>query len=171
VTADDLDLAVTGIGHVALTVTDLDVSERFYTEVLGLMTLFDFGTGRLLLNRRTGFTLGLLAHEGGRGEPFTHVTTGLDHLGFPVDTRAELVSWQSRLQRLGVTYTPIRDMELGYHLNFRDPDNIALELSAPNEVMRDAVSLLHSGQFSPAEIRQVAAQRFGDLRAFVVRDR
>ena len=26
-------------------------------------------------------------------------------------------------------------MELGYHLNFRDPDNIALELNAPNDVL------------------------------------
>jgi hypothetical protein len=26
-------------------------------------------------------------------------------------------------------------MELGYHLNFRDPDNIALEINAPNDVL------------------------------------
>jgi energy-coupling factor transporter ATP-binding protein EcfA2 len=25
-------------------------------------------------------------------------------------------------------------MELGYHLNFRDPDNIALEITVPNDV-------------------------------------
>jgi hypothetical protein len=25
-------------------------------------------------------------------------------------------------------------MELGHHLNFRDPDGIALELAAPNEL-------------------------------------
>ena len=29
-------------------------------------------------------------------------------------------------------YTPIRDMEFGAHLNFRDPDHIALELSVAN---------------------------------------
>ncbi len=33
-----------GIDHLSLSVTDLDRSERFYTEVLGLMPLFDFGT-------------------------------------------------------------------------------------------------------------------------------
>jgi hypothetical protein len=51
------------------------------------------------------------------------------------DDRDELVAWEQKLDALGATYTPIRDMEFGYHLNFRDPDNIALEISAPNDVM------------------------------------
>ena len=33
-------------------------------------------------------------------------------------------------------YTPIRDEPLGHILNFRDPDNIALDLSAPTEAMQ-----------------------------------
>ena len=62
------------------------------------------------------------------------LTTGLDHLGFTANSRAELVEWESKLDALGVVYTPIRDMEFGHHLNFRDPDNIALEISASNEI-------------------------------------
>ena len=42
-----------------LTVTDLDVSTRFYADVMGLLPLLDFGYGRLLMDRRTGFTVGL----------------------------------------------------------------------------------------------------------------
>jgi glyoxylase I family protein len=34
-----------------------------------------------------------------------------------------------------VEYTPIRDMEFGAHLNFRDPDHIALGLTTSNAVL------------------------------------
>ena len=34
-TTDDVALTVRGVDHVSLTVTDLNVSARFYTEVLG----------------------------------------------------------------------------------------------------------------------------------------
>ena len=57
-----------------------------------------------------------------------------------------------RFDEHGVTYTPIRDMEMGYHLNFRDPDSIALELSAPNELMKTAQALMASGQATEADI-------------------
>ena len=125
---------LTGVDHVSLTVTDLDRSERFYTAVLGLLRLADFGYARILCHRASSFVLGLVRHEAADGGRFTELTTGLDHLGFLVDTRDELVDWERRLDELGVEYTPIRDMELGSHLNFRDPDHIALELSTPNEV-------------------------------------
>ena len=35
-------------------------------------------------------------------------------------------------------HTSIRDMEMGHHLNFRDPDGIALEFDAPNQLAMDA---------------------------------
>jgi glyoxylase I family protein len=43
-------------------------------------------------------------------------------------------------------------MEMSFHLNFRDPDNIALELSAPNEHLLAAKAALASGQTSQADI-------------------
>jgi glyoxylase I family protein len=123
------------IDHASLSVTDLDRSEHFYTEVLGLFRLADFGSVRVLLHRPTSFMLGLAHHEAAHGDRFTELATGLDHLGFAVDSREELVAWEHRLETLGVEYTPIRDMEFGAHLNFRDPDHIALELSTSNAVL------------------------------------
>ena len=35
---------------------------------------------------------------------------------------------------------------MGHHLNFRDPDGIALELDAPNELWLEAQQALASGQ-------------------------
>jgi glyoxylase I family protein len=43
-------------------------------------------------------------------------------------------------------------MEFGYHLNFRDPDNIALELSAPNDLLLAAKQALAEGRTSQADI-------------------
>lgn len=125
----------TGVDHASLSVTDLDRSERFYTDVLGLLRLADFGTARILLHRPTSFVLALVRHDAAYGDPFSELRTGLDHLGFGVNSREELVAWERRLEMLGVEYTPIRDMEFGAHLNFRDPDDIALELSTSNEIL------------------------------------
>jgi len=147
-----------GIDHVAFTVTDLDVSQDFYTRVLDFMVMLDVGYGRVCMHPATGFTLTILKHEGARGGAFTELTTGLDHLGLTVATRDELVEWERRLAAEGVRYTPIRDMPLGHHLNFRDPDDIALELSAPNETLTEAKRALASGQLTLEEIyAQVAA--------------
>ena len=124
-----------GVDHASLSVTDLDRSERFYTDVLGLLRLADFGAVRILVHRPTSFVLGLVRHDAGHDDRFSELHTGLDHLGFAVSSREELVAWQRRLESLGVEYTPIRDMEFGAHLNFRDPDHIALELSTSNDVL------------------------------------
>ncbi|GAB2454992.1 hypothetical protein GCM10027062_39330 [Nocardioides hungaricus] len=155
-------LAMTGVDHFAVTVSDLDASETFYTKVLGLMTMFDFDTTRLLINRHNAFTVALTQHEGQDNAAFTHARIGVDHLGFPVDTLEELEVWERHLADLGVEFTPIRHMEFGHHLNFRDPDNIALELSAPNQLMLDARAFLAAGaDVADADIRAAARELFG----------
>lgn len=152
-----------GVDHVGLSVTDLDRSERFYTEVLGLVTLIDFGYVRLLFHRPTTLALALVRHDAANDRPFTELNTGLDHLGFGVSSREELVEWQRRLETLGVEHTPIRDMEFGYHLNFRDPDNIALELNAPNEVLTGFYRELRSREIPRAEIESRVREYLASL--------
>lgn len=147
-----------GVSHVAFTVTDLDTSQRFYTEVLDFVAVLDVGYGRILMHPSTGFTLAVLRHDGAPGGAFTELTTGLDHLGFTASSRQELEEWERRFEEHGVTYTPIRDMELGSHLNFRDPDGIALEFSIPNELMIMAQQAMASGQAGPTEIAAFVAE-------------
>ena len=141
-----------GVDHVSFTVTDLDRSQLFYTSVLDFVPVLDVGYGRILMHPGTGFTLSLMKHDGAPGGAFSELTTGLDHLGLTAATRAELEDWERRFDELGVTYTPIRDMEFGFHLNFRDPDDIALELSAPNEHLMAAKKALADGQTSQSDI-------------------
>ena len=50
---------------------------------------------------------------------------------------------------------------MGYHLNFRDPDGIALEFDAPNELALTAQRALASGQTSPEEIAAFVAEHLG----------
>jgi catechol 2,3-dioxygenase-like lactoylglutathione lyase family enzyme len=145
--------AFAGIDHVSLSVTDLDRSEQFYTEVLGLKPLLDFGTVRTLVDRHSGFILALAKHEAAAGEPFTELNTGLDHLGMAAADRDELVEWERRFDALGVTYTPIRDEAFASHLNFRDPDGIALELSSSNEVYDGWMAELRERDIPADEIR------------------
>lgn len=143
---------LSGVDHASLSVTDLDRSERFYCEVLGLMRLTDFGYVRILLHRPTSLMLALVRHDAADRTPFTELHTGLDHLGFGVASRDELVQWERRLAEHGVDYTPIRDMEFGAHLNFRDPDNIALELSTSNDVLTGWLDELRERELSREEI-------------------
>jgi catechol 2,3-dioxygenase-like lactoylglutathione lyase family enzyme len=151
-----------GINHVALTVTDLDVSERFYLDVLGFRRALDVGYGRIVIDGASGFTIALLTHPDDAGGPFTELTTGLDHLCFSAANRAELEQWQRLLESLDVPFTPIRDMPLGHHLNFRDPDGIALEFYAPNEVYSAALTELRTRDVTDEEVRETAQRLLGD---------
>ena len=141
-----------GVNHFALSVTDLDRSTAFYTEVLGLVAVLDFGHGRICLHKASGFTIGLLRHPGAGGRPFTELHTGVDHIGLAAADRDELVAWEARFRTLGVVHTPIQDMPLGHHLNFRDPDGIALEFHAPTALYAAALAELKSREVPDAEV-------------------
>jgi catechol 2,3-dioxygenase-like lactoylglutathione lyase family enzyme len=123
-----------GISHIDLTVTDVDRSERFYTEVLGFEVgeRVDGADFRLADMRHAGLGAELCVRQptAGEGSAFDELRTGLDHLSFLVQSRAELERWQEHLEQHDVTYTPIVDAPYGAVLVFRDPDNIQLELMA-----------------------------------------
>ena len=122
------------ITHVAVTVTDLDASEAWYTMVLGVKPVLDEDTGPF---RHIVYMLGntLLGLHGfpdlASKNPFDERTPGLDHIAFGCASRSELVEWAARLDELGVAHDEIKDAGYGSGLSFRDPDNIALELFAP----------------------------------------
>ena len=153
------------VDHASLSVTDLDRSERFYVDVLGFMRLFDFGYVKILIHRPTSFFLAIIHHEAARDGEFSELNTGLDHLGLGVSSREELIEWEHRFDEHGVTYTPTRDMEFGYHLNFRDPDNIALELSVNNEVVAGWIAELKQREIPREEIEARVGEYLATLGA------
>ncbi len=125
---------IPSITHVAVTVTDLSVSEAWYTRVLGVEPVLDEDTGpfRHIVYQVGNTLLGLHGFPDLTSkEPFNERTPGLDHISFGCASRAELVEWAARLDELGVAHGEIVDAGYGSGLAFRDPDNIALELFAP----------------------------------------
>lgn len=150
-----------GINHVALTVRDLDVSQRFYCDLLDFTMVLDIGHGRVCLHRRSGFSLALLRPDGASDDRFSALRTGLDHLGLAAESRAEVVEWEQRLRSAGVPCSPIQDMPFGHHLNFTDPDGIALELQAPNDLYRAVLVELRTTDISDEEVRVRAAALLG----------
>ena len=125
---------ITGVSHVVLTVTDLERSKAWYEDLLGVQTLFEGEENdiKFAVNIHPGSSLliGLREHAKGSGDEFSPGRTGLDHLSFACSDRAELEKWQATLEEKGITYTPIIDLDYGHVLNFKDPDNIALEFFA-----------------------------------------
>jgi catechol 2,3-dioxygenase-like lactoylglutathione lyase family enzyme len=122
------------ITHVAVTVSDLAISEPWYTRVLGVEPVLDEDTGPF---RHIVYSLGstLFGLHGFpqlvATDPFEERRPGLDHIAFGVADRDELAKWSRRLDELGVEHGEIVDAGYGSGLSFRDPDNIALELFAP----------------------------------------
>jgi catechol-2,3-dioxygenase len=97
--------------------------------------------GRILADADRHLMIALHHHDTNDERVFTETTTGLDHAGFVVPSRADLESWQQHLEANGVvrsdtadkplTQSPIADEPYASVLVFRDPDNIQLELFAP----------------------------------------
>ena len=138
-------LARPALHHVALTVTSFDVSIPWYEELFSISFQMegphDGGTGKLLADDSWQLIIVLHEHDTNDGATFKETVTGLDHIGFGVQSRAELVAWQTKLEALGVgranvadrplTQSPIADTPYGGILVFRDPDNIQLEFFSP----------------------------------------
>ena len=121
------------VHHLRLTVTDVARARAFYTGVLGFEVAMELPPGVLLSNGRMLLGLGPGA-AGGGGDRFDEGRVGLDHLSFAVDHRDELDAAVRWFDERGVPHGEIKDLgpDFGiYVLEFRDPDNIQLELTAP----------------------------------------
>ena len=138
---DNMTIPTTSIAHVRLTVTDIERSRHFYDSVFGWPVLVEVPTGADAATRQAlGFLYGGVIYDLGGAliglrpvadDKFHEDRCGLDHLAFRLANRDELDSAAAHLDELGIDHEPIKDIGPAYILEFRDPDNIALELTAP----------------------------------------
>lgn len=120
--------------HVAVTVSDLARSKEWYGKLFDSAPVLDEDTGPFhhVVWLLGGTLLGIHKHAGSTSsEPFDERRPGLDHVAFGCANRAELETWEKRLNELGIANGGIVDAPYGAGLSFRDPDNIALEFFAP----------------------------------------
>jgi glyoxylase I family protein len=127
--------------HVRLTVTDIDRSRAFYEAVFGWPVAYEVPQGADEATREQfAFLFGGVIYQMGGAllglrpvatDAFDENRVGLDHLAFTVASRADLDTAAALLDQLGVAHGGVKDLGALSILEFRDPDNIALELAAP----------------------------------------
>jgi glyoxylase I family protein len=138
--------APAGYSHVRLTVTDIARSRAFYEQVFGFDVAYEapaedadqatkdalgFLFGGVIYSFGAGNLLGLrpVAPD---GDAFDEDRAGLDHLAFRLSSRADLDAAVAVLDELGVAHAGPKDLGMMWILEFRDPDGIALECTAPH---------------------------------------
>jgi catechol 2,3-dioxygenase-like lactoylglutathione lyase family enzyme len=138
-------IAIGGIHHLRLTVTDVGRSRAFYTNVLGFGVaaemppagdpsydaVNDILFGGVVLIK--GSLLLGLRPVAPKSDRFDDCRCGLDHLSFSVGSLADLEQAVRLFDEQGIRHGEITHLPAFgiYILEFRDPDNIQLELTAP----------------------------------------
>jgi catechol 2,3-dioxygenase-like lactoylglutathione lyase family enzyme len=127
---------LTGIHHLALTVTDVERSAAWYRELLGMVQVIGDDTDdvryRVLAHPDSGMVIGLRQYPvAGSGDAFDEMRTGMDHVAIGVESADELAGWAARLDELGIAHSPVTETPIGTVIVFRDPDNIQLEFWLP----------------------------------------
>lgn len=135
-----MPIATSAIAHVRLTVTDIATSRRFYDSVFGWPVLVELPEDADDATReRLSFLFGGVIYNIGDNliglrptgtGAFDEDRVGLDHLAFNLASLDDLEQAAAHLDSLGIAHEPIKDIGVSYILEFRDPDNIALELTA-----------------------------------------
>lgn len=139
-------ITTTGLHHLRLTVTNLERSRAFYSDVLGFEVAAEspgspndpavrddpeqlYGG---VVFQTNGMLFGLRP-VAERTDRFDSVRAGLDHISFSVAARSDLDEAAVRLQERGVPHGEVRELT-GFGiaiLSFEDPDGVHLELTAP----------------------------------------
>ena len=127
--------------HVRLTVTDIVRSRAFYDAVFGFAIAYEAASAdadQATKDQLAFLAGGVIYHFPGgllglrpvapAADTFDENRVGLDHLSFAVPSLSDLEAAESLLGVLGVAHGGIKNLGTSYILEFRDPDNIALEL-------------------------------------------
>lgn len=138
---EQMGFTSSSIAHVRLTVTDIERSRQFYESVFGWPVLLEVPDNADEATRKQlSFLFGGVIYDLGgtllglrpvATDRFHEDRAGLDHIAFRVATKDELDSAAAHLDELSIAHEPVKDIGPSYILQFRDPDNIALELTAP----------------------------------------
>jgi catechol 2,3-dioxygenase len=119
----------TRIGHVHLTVSDLDRALRFYRDVLGFDVTSRYGRDAVFLSAG-GYHhhIGLNTWAGRGAPPPPRGTTGLYHFAILYPDRKALATALRRVLEAGVAVEGAADHGVSEAVYLRDPDGNGVEL-------------------------------------------
>jgi catechol 2,3-dioxygenase len=119
----------TAIGHVHLTVADLDRSLAFYRDLLGFEVTARYGDSAVFLSAG-GYHhhIGLNTWAGKGAEPPPRGHSGLYHFAILFPTRKELANVLKRLIAAGYPIAGASDHGVSEAIYLDDPDRIGVEL-------------------------------------------
>jgi len=119
----------THIGHVHLTVSDLERALAFYRDVLGFDVTARYGRDAVFLSAG-GYHhhIGLNTWAGRGAPPPAHGTTGLYHFAILFPDRATLARAVRRVVEHGVPLEGASDHGVSEAIYLRDPDGNGIEL-------------------------------------------
>jgi catechol-2,3-dioxygenase len=124
-------IALAGLGHVLLRVTDLARAKAFYAEVLGFHVLEEDpehgGTFMALPGQSHAIDLFPVNDPAAAARQIPGVR-GLGHIAFRVDTESALHDAHAHLRAHGVTITRAIDHVSQQSIYFEDPDGNTLEI-------------------------------------------
>lgn len=141
-----MTINTSGIHHVRLTVTDIERSKTFYTELFGAEPAIDMSEhagDSDALDDPERLYAGCVFSLGGQllglrpvaqsGDSFVSTRVGLDHVSFAVSSVDDLHATAARLDDAGIVHGAVIPLEaMGVAiLSIQDPDDINLELTAP----------------------------------------
>jgi catechol 2,3-dioxygenase-like lactoylglutathione lyase family enzyme len=127
---DSLDtaelLAITGVSHIQLNVTDLEASTAWYKTVVGL-TQLQAAPGKFasLAPEGGGFRLGLIE------TPAADVHGRFGHLAIALESMDVLTAWVEHLDAIDVQHTAIKENPYTpgvFSIDVFDPDGHEIEL-------------------------------------------
>ncbi|ETX07153.1 VOC family protein [Candidatus Entotheonella palauensis] len=114
------------IGHLVLNVKDVEVSEKFYTEILGFEVSVKRPFGTFLTCGKIHHDLALFqAPED--AQPVTEGRLGLNHFAVQVEDLDELKEVYQNLKAHGVTIDRLVDHKMTQSVYFFDPDGNRIE--------------------------------------------
>jgi lactoylglutathione lyase len=125
------------LGHIGLTVSDLEVSEGFYQEVLGLRVVDESlqFPSRYASMARDGKTVLTLWEQNGRR--IKKRQPGLHHLAFEAESVQEVNRTKRLLDNIGAHWTEgaqiYREGSRAAAIHFEDPDGIRIELYSSDQ--------------------------------------
>ncbi|MEC9308004.1 MAG: VOC family protein [Chloroflexota bacterium] len=132
------------VGHLVLNVKNLDVSTKFYTDILGFDIALQRTTGTFLTCGKIHHDLALFqAPEGAM--PVTEGQLGLNHFAVQVEDLDDLKEIYAELKDSGATMDRNTDHGMTSSIYFFDPDGNKIEFFCNNtDTAREGLDLMKS---------------------------